>query len=162
MTQLYTVVNENSGYVIASGLTEVEAMQVILTHDGHSYEIRPVSDGSSWAPSWHLWTSQFSNNSTCGGRPLVKSVIYSLESNEFAATQDIARQVIAAGWASKPEAFEDEEFKTDRVRLHYENDGKEVRIDAEGHVEFREPDGEWLEGRWVSEYRLVDGDVVLV
>ena len=40
------------------------------------------------------------------------------------------------------------------VRKHYEADGYEVRIDDEGHVEYRrDSDDEWLEGRWVSEYR---------
>ena len=50
------------------------------------------------------------------------------------------------------------------VRKHYEDQDLEVRIDdvASGHVLFRKP-GErlWNEGRWVSEYRVVDGQVVL-
>jgi len=36
----------------------------------------------------------------------------------------------------------------------YRDMGKEVRISKAGHVEFREPDGEWLEGRYVEEYRV--------
>ena len=40
------------------------------------------------------------------------------------------------------------------VKAHYEDQGFEVRIDGEGHVEFRKDDGDWLEGRWVSEYRF--------
>lgn len=55
------------------------------------------------------------------------------------------------------------------VRKHYKDQGCEVRIDREGHVEYRpDPDyhpgadGAWLEGRWVSEYRFSNGQVVLV
>ena len=49
------------------------------------------------------------------------------------------------------------------VRKHYQAQGHDVQIDRKGHVEFRR-DGEtmWLEGRWVSEYRFIDGHVVLV
>jgi hypothetical protein len=49
------------------------------------------------------------------------------------------------------------------VRKLYEDQGCEVRIDREGHVEFRR-EGEtiWLEGRWVSEYRFIHGQVALV
>lgn len=43
------------------------------------------------------------------------------------------------------------------VRKHYKDQGHTVRIDREGHVEFkRNGDGSWLEGRWVSEYRFDD------
>lgn len=50
---------------------------------------------------------------------------------------------------------------TEQVRKHYEDQGYEVRIDDAGHVEFRDSDGEWLEGRWISEYRVFEGRVVL-
>lgn len=44
------------------------------------------------------------------------------------------------------------------VRKHYKDGGHTVRIDREGHVEYkRNGDGPWLEGRWVSEY-LVDDE----
>lgn len=44
---------------------------------------------------------------------------------------------------------------TTEVRNHYKHQGHTVRIDREGHVEFkRNGDGNWLEGRWVSEYRF--------
>lgn len=43
------------------------------------------------------------------------------------------------------------------VRNSYKDAGHTVRISREGHVEFkRDGDGEWLEGRWVSEYRVDD------
>jgi hypothetical protein len=41
------------------------------------------------------------------------------------------------------------------VRKSYKDAGHTVRIDREGHVEFkRDGEGPWLEGRWVSEYRV--------
>lgn len=41
------------------------------------------------------------------------------------------------------------------VRKLYKDQGHMVRIDREGHVEFkRDGEGPWLEGRWVSEYRV--------
>jgi len=47
-----------------------------------------------------------------------------------------------------------------QVRKHYIDQGYEVRISEDGHVEFRH-DGAWMEGRYVSEYRVVDGNVHL-
>jgi len=41
------------------------------------------------------------------------------------------------------------------VRKSYKEQGHAVRISKEGHVEFkRDGDGEWMEGRCVSEYRV--------
>jgi hypothetical protein len=46
---------------------------------------------------------------------------------------------------------------TTEVRNHYKALGHTVRIDREGHVEFKQNgEGPWLEGRWVSEYRMDD------
>lgn len=51
------------------------------------------------------------------------------------------------------------------VRRYYQSNGYEVRIDKRGHVEYRPADtadsGPWLEGRWLSEYRIVEGMIVL-
>lgn len=49
----------------------------------------------------------------------------------------------------------------EQVRDHYEAQGYQVQIDEEGHVNFRKRGQEWREGRWVSEYQVVDGAVVL-
>lgn len=50
-----------------------------------------------------------------------------------------------------------------QVRKHYKDQGYEVRISREGRVEFRrEGDSMWLDGRWVSEYRIIYGAVVLL
>lgn len=55
-----------------------------------------------------------------------------------------------------------------QVRAHYKAEGYEVRIGRDGRVRYRpDPDyhpgcaSEWLEGRFVSEYRIVDGNVWL-
>lgn len=42
-----------------------------------------------------------------------------------------------------------------QVRKSYKDAGHTVRIAKDGHVTFkRNGEGEWLEGRWVSEYRV--------
>ena len=53
---------------------------------------------------------------------------------------------------------------TTEVRNHYKAMGHTVRISREGHVEYRQNgEGPWLEGRWVSEYRVdPEAGVVLV
>ena len=61
-----------------------------MEYDGHRYDIRPAADGNGY----ELWTSQFSRNSTSGGRPLVKSVIFSLADDEAIAEAEIFKQVI--------------------------------------------------------------------
>ena len=49
-----------------------------------------------------------------------------------------------------------------QVRKNHKNQGYDVKISNDGHVEYRKDGGAWLEGRWVSEYRVVDGEIVLV
>lgn len=115
MTQLYTVVNENSGYVIASGLTAIEAMQKILINDLHDYEIRPAADGQGF----ELWTTVMGGG---GNHPLTKSVIYSIADDVATATQEIAEKVIAACWRGKPEAFTDEGYAFMMAKLAEEEE----------------------------------------
>lgn len=52
---------------------------------------------------------------------------------------------------------------TAEVRKSLKAAGHTVRIDSDGHVTFkRGGEGPWLEGRWVSEYRVdEDGSVRL-
>ena len=50
---------------------------------------------------------------------------------------------------------------TAQVRLHYKNQGYEVKINKVGHVMFRRDGGPWLDGRWVQEYRVTGGIVRL-
>jgi hypothetical protein len=48
-----------------------------------------------------------------------------------------------------------------KVRAHYKALGYEVRITRDGHVTYRKDNGEWREGRFVSEYREIEGQIVL-
>lgn len=44
------------------------------------------------------------------------------------------------------------------IRKHYKDAGHTVRISQDGHVEYKlDGEGQWLEGRWAEEYRIVDG-----
>ncbi len=74
----YTVLDRH-GSVQERGLTAARAANLILTYDGHRYEVRRSEDGK-WLD---LWVSQFSRNSTLGGRPLVKSVIFGSTEDEI-------------------------------------------------------------------------------
>lgn len=103
MTTLYTVIDQN-GSVIDSSLTAVEAMGVILTDDGHEWDIRAEEDGEGF----RLWVSSHSRNSTAWNG-IGKSVIYSLEMDREKAKQEIAERVIAARWPRMPEAMTDEQ-----------------------------------------------------
>lgn len=49
-----------------------------------------------------------------------------------------------------------------QVRVFYKAQGYDVRISKDGRVELRKDGGKWLEGRWVSEHRVVDNQIVLV
>lgn len=69
-----------------------------LTHDGHEYDIRPAEDNGGW----ELWGSQFSHNSPAGGRPLVKTMIYSLSADEAAARLEIFQKVADSDWRGYP------------------------------------------------------------
>ena len=54
---------------------------------------------------------------------------------------------------------------TEQIESYYEYQGFDVQITRDGYVEYRDPcsvnDG-WRDGRWTSEYRIVDGNVALV
>lgn len=50
---------------------------------------------------------------------------------------------------------------TTQVRKYYKNQGYEVKINKDGHVMFRHAGGPWLDGRWVTEYRVTGGIVRL-
>jgi len=103
----YTVVSE-SGDHIRSGLTAIDAMDEILSHDGYAYEIRREADGSGFT----LWHSDGSAASPRGARHMVQTVIYSVANNADAAKAEIAAKVLAAseGWPGSPEAMTDAEY----------------------------------------------------
>lgn len=101
---LFTVISP-TGTLIARHLTARDAMAEICLHDSHDYEIRRDADG------FLLWVTQFSGASTLGGRPMVRSRIWSLEADEAKATEEIARKVIAARWSGYPEAIPDASYE---------------------------------------------------
>lgn len=74
---MYTVTTRH-GDVQGRGLSAKEAADMILTYDGHLYEIRPGSHGLM-----DLWVSRHSQNSTIGARPLIKSVIFGTTEDEI-------------------------------------------------------------------------------
>lgn len=93
MEQKYTVTIHNTVYRHES---PESAADLLLSHDGFEHEIRRDEDGGHW-----LWISDFSRNSPCGGRPLTRSVIYSVEDDLALASIDIASQVLRSGhWES--------------------------------------------------------------
>lgn len=102
MSEKFSVIS-NQGECIAQNLTAYDAAVEILLHDGHQFEIRPAEneDGHD------LWVSRASRNSPIGGRPLVKSAIFSIENDKALAERDIAGKVIAARWRGYPEAIFD-------------------------------------------------------
>lgn len=118
MTTLYTVIDCNSGDVIDTACTAVEAMDIILTDDGHEWEIRPEADGEGY----RLWTSTYSRNSTAYSG-LTQSVIYSLAMDAEKAEQEIAEKVINAAWPRKPEAMTDERYAEMLAEMADEQEG---------------------------------------
>ena len=100
---MYTIVINSTVYRHES---PESAADLLLSHDGFEHEIRAAADGGHW-----LWTSDFSRNSPCGGRPLTRSVIYSVEDDLDRASLDIAVKVLKSG--------------------HWESDSITVWLDAE-------------------------------
>ena len=89
----YTVF-DNNNETVKRGLSLHDAAVELLTADGHDYEIRPEADGEGF----RLWITQFSRNSTLGGRPLSKSIFFSLEADKRRAEYEIFTQVIGEDW----------------------------------------------------------------
>lgn len=83
---------------ITTGLSAVDAAEILLTDDGYEYEMRADADGG-----YTLYVSPYSRNSTLGGRPMVRSVIYTNETDEELAARDIAEAVIRSGHWEKGE-----------------------------------------------------------
>jgi len=83
---------------ITTGLGAVDAAEILLTDDGYEYEMRADADGG-----YTLYVSPHSRNSTLGGTPMVRSVIYTLEADEELAARDIAEAVIRSGRWEKGE-----------------------------------------------------------
>ena len=101
----YTLLDHN-GDVMRRGLTAREAMNEILRHDSHDYDIRPRDDGGGF----DLWVTQFSRASTLGDRPMIRSLVRAYDLDIDEATDEIALKVIEACWDGYPEAMTDEAY----------------------------------------------------
>ena len=95
MTTTFAVLTQN-GDLIGTELTQTEAAQAILNHDGQDYEIRKDSD----AIGHMLWTRQQVAN-----RGWQKTVIYTGETDAAAAEAEIFQKVVAAYWSGQPSAI---------------------------------------------------------
>lgn len=101
----YTVTTAD-GTVLDRGLNAVDAMAKVLNDDGYAFEIRPAEDGEGY----ELWHSDGSAASCRGAGHMVKTVAYSLKSDEAEATAEIAEIVINAGWPRLPEVMTDADY----------------------------------------------------
>jgi hypothetical protein len=97
----YTVINENSGEAIATGLTAADAAAEVLTDDSREFDIRAAEDGNGF----DLWVRQQVAN-----KGWTKTTIYSLEDDLDAAEADIFGKVINADWPHHPEVMTDTQF----------------------------------------------------
>ena len=108
-TTTYTVLN-SQGEVEARNLTITEAASELLGYDGYAFEIRRAD--SKWdvagEPSWELWHSDGSANSTRGARHMVKTTI-----SVYAADADAAWPLIAREVIKHPDWFKDCDMMTD-------------------------------------------------
>jgi hypothetical protein len=105
----YTVINRSSGLPELRNAPAWQAAEIVLTHDGHDYEVRRVDD------HWQLFVSQGSRNTSTGPRGMTAAwdknrLVLSYEQDEAAAYADIGRQVVTAGWNGVPEVMTDADF----------------------------------------------------
>jgi hypothetical protein len=118
--KLYTVLNRH-GHVEERGCTVAQAAQVVMAYDGHSFEIRAAEAGHGF----YLWTSQFSRNSAAGGRPLTKSVIFSLAADRASAEAEIYKQVIVnADWWMGCDVRSDQDYDAMLAEFARENEAE--------------------------------------
>lgn len=111
-TTAYTIL-DHDGAVQSAGETLSGAAHIVLSHDGHEYEIRSNKDGDGF----DLWTSPFSRNSPCW-RGLTRSTIFSLNVDEALATADIFRQVIRnADWWGHQRVVTDADYVNELAEI---------------------------------------------
>ncbi len=115
----FTVLNRH-GEVQTQNASLREAAQTVLGYDGHEYEIRRGENNKGF---W-LYVSQFSRNSSCGGRPLVRGCCYSAADTEAEAETEIFQDVIdhASFW-------DDQTVMTDEA---YAREQTEITASAHG------------------------------
>jgi hypothetical protein len=110
-TTTYTVYSPASGTVYGRGLDVTDAAEIILTHDGHEYEVRPADDGIGF----DLFISRGSRNSTSGLGGFVQAwrhnrLIGTSTMDKDQAWREIAAQVVTAGWERVPDAMTDADY----------------------------------------------------
>lgn len=107
----YTVYSPASGTEYGRHLDVTAAAEIILTHDGHEYEVRPATDGIGF----DLFVSRGSRNSFGGTRGMVpawrgRRPIGTSTMDPGQAWREIAAQVVTAGWDGVPEAMSDADY----------------------------------------------------
>ena len=109
----FTVLNRH-GEVQTQNASLSEAAQTVLDYDGHEYEIRRGENNKGF---W-LYVSQFSRNSSCGGRPLVRSRCYSAADTEAEAETELFQYVIdhASFWDDLA-AMTDEAYAREQAEI---------------------------------------------
>ena len=117
----YTLIGTD-GAALETGLTAGEAAQAILWHDSHDYEIRREDD------CWQLYVSRGSSASSGGNGGLTmayanRRLIASFAADEAAAWEDVAKQVIQAGWDRGPTVMTDEAYAEMMAELAGDADG---------------------------------------
>ena len=97
----YTVYHPTTGTEYGRGLTALQAMRAILTHDGYAYKFVRRRDGRL-----ELWHSDGSCNSPRGAGHFTRTVAVS-HAPGLEGQREIAMQVIQADWPGLPEAMSD-------------------------------------------------------
>lgn len=101
---MYTILNAGNGNEPIRGLSLADAAQELLLSDGHDYEIRAEPDGG-----FTLWLTQFSRNSTLGGKPMVRSRFFSTADTMADAEKELFGKVVRAEWRGY-KAVADEDY----------------------------------------------------
>lgn len=113
----YTVYHHDGLFPAEPGLTLAEAADRMLTYDGHEYEIRSSDDSG-----FELWHTPFSRNGPCGGRPMVKTAIYSVKDDRSEAEEEIFLRAINSGYWSPISVMEDSRYAAMIAELEEEQD----------------------------------------
>ena len=117
----YTVINRSSGEPEGRRLSATDAADIVLSHDGHEYEVRReetkhgLSDGTS---AWQLYVSRGSRNSYGGNRGFTECYVYGSKlARSYAATEETAWAEIAeqvckgcGEWGGAPDIMTDESY----------------------------------------------------
>jgi hypothetical protein len=106
----YTVISSSSGLAKNTGLSNVEAAQAVLSHDGQEYELRQADAG--W---WQLYIGRRSGGlvaAWCNNDLLLVAA-----PTEGEAWDNIAALVIHHNWPNHPDVITDAEYAQSQVSL---------------------------------------------